>query len=70
MEKKLLSMFAYQRFASNPRLDKLISDTESRCGKALEDDALWMVNAAGNQENCFPELRTQKRGDMTNGTEK
>lgn len=61
MEKKLLSLFEYQRFASSPRLADLISETENRCGRALEDDALWMVNAAGTQENCFSEVKTEKR---------
>lgn len=55
MEKKLASMFEYQRFAQNPRLSKLIAETESRTARALSDDDLWMVNAAGAPESFLPE---------------
>lgn len=54
MEKKLASMFEFQRFAANPRLSKLIADTESCYSGALDDDDLWMVNAAGLPENAVP----------------
>lgn len=55
MEKKLKSMFEFQRFAQNPRLARLISETQSRCeARALEDDDLWMVNAAGAPEDMMP----------------
>lgn len=48
MDKKLKSMFEYQKFAQNPRLSKLIADTENRfASHELADDDLWLVNAAG-----------------------
>ena len=48
MENKLKKMFEYQRFENNPRLAKLISETESRYGTEISDDDLFMVNAAGD----------------------
>ena len=47
MEKKLKKLFDYQRFERNERLEKLISETESRYAKNLSDDDLSFVNAAG-----------------------
>lgn len=47
MEKKLKSMFEYQRFAANDRLSRIIAETEERYGREIDDDDLWMVNAAG-----------------------
>lgn len=47
MENKLKNMFDYQKFEKNSRLEKLISDTESRYARELTDDDLVMVNAAG-----------------------
>lgn len=48
MENKLRKLFEYQRFENNSRLEKLISETESRYAAALSDDDLFMVNAAGD----------------------
>ena len=48
MEKKLESLFEFQKFAGNPELAKLIEETESRYAKALSDDDLALVNAAGD----------------------
>lgn len=51
MDKKLKSMFEYQKFAQNSRLSKLIADTENRyASHELADDDLWLVNAAGAPE--------------------
>lgn len=47
MEKKLRSLFDYQRFENNKGLERLIRDTESRYSKAISDDDLFNVNAAG-----------------------
>lgn len=55
MEKKLKSMFEFQKFASNPRLEKLIAETEDHYAQALDDDDLWMVNAAGTKDYHIPE---------------
>lgn len=61
MEKKLASLFEYQRFAQNPRLSKLIQETENRFASALDDDDLWMVNAAGVPEGFAPEQNKEKK---------
>ena len=50
MENRLKSMFEYQRFEQNPRLAKLIRETESRYGAELSDDDLDIVSAAGEFE--------------------
>lgn len=46
MDKKLRGLFGYQKFEGNSKLDKLISETESRVGVELNDEQLDMVNAA------------------------
>ena len=48
IEKFLINAFDYQRFENEPELARIISETERRCKKALSDDALALVNAAGN----------------------
>ena len=51
MEKKLAKLFDYQKYESNPRLDKLIKGVEERYPmeiQALSDDELGNLNAAGN----------------------
>lgn len=47
MENRLNKLFEFQKFENNPRLAKLIRETESRYGSALSDDDLDMVSAAG-----------------------
>lgn len=49
MENSLKNIFDYQKFEKNSRLEKLISDTESRYARELTDDDLVMVNAAGEE---------------------
>lgn len=51
MENKLKSLFNYQRFEQNPRLAKLIAESEARFDSALSDDDLEFVSAAGEIEN-------------------
>lgn len=51
MDKTLKGLFAYQKFEGNSKLDKLIAETESRVGVALNDDELDMVNAAVTRIN-------------------
>lgn len=46
MEKKLTSLFDYQKFEGNEDLADMIRETESRM-KALTDDELILVSAAG-----------------------
>lgn len=48
MSDRLKSLFEYQKFEKNDKLDKLIKETEGRTLDRLSDDALDMVNAAGN----------------------
>lgn len=48
MERKLKSLFDYQKFEKNSRLEKLISETENRYARELSDDDLSFVNAAGD----------------------
>ncbi len=48
MERKLNAIFDYQNFEKNPRLEKLISETENRYARELSDDDLTFVNAAGD----------------------
>lgn len=48
----LRKLFDYQKFEGNERLAKMISDTESRYMRrqALDEDDLFMVNAAGSHD--------------------
>lgn len=50
MEETLKKLFDYQTFEKNPRLKKLISETENRAAAELSDDSLSLVNAAGETE--------------------
>ncbi len=52
----LEKLFDFQKFENNSRLAKLISETESRYAKALSDDELDMVNAAGE----IPDVGAEK----------
>lgn len=47
MEKTLRALFDLQRFLGNDRLAEIIFDTERRYGKALSDDELEGLSAAG-----------------------
>lgn len=47
MEKKLRQLFDFQKFSGNKRLAEMIEATEKCYGKALSDDDLQQVNAAG-----------------------
>ena len=50
MERKLFQAFDRQRFQQNERLASIIGDVESRYARALSDDDLEMVSAAGTAE--------------------
>ena len=50
-EAKLSSIFDFQRFEGNKKLQALIDETETRYAYALSDDDLEWVNAAGEIEN-------------------
>ena len=47
MERKLFQAFDRQRFQQNARLASIIGDVESRYARALSDDDLELVSAAG-----------------------
>jgi hypothetical protein len=55
MERKLFQAFDRQRFQQNARLASIISDVESRYARALSDDDLEIVSAAGNAEPVVEE---------------
>ena len=55
MERKLFQAFDRQRFQQNARLSSIISDVESRYARALNDDDLEMVSAAGAAEPVMDE---------------
>lgn len=50
MEKKLTRLFDYQRFENNSRLSKIIAQTEAKYAKQLDEDDLFLVNAAGETD--------------------
>ena len=50
MERKLFQAFDRQRFQQNARLASIIGDVESRYARALNDDDLERVSAAGVTE--------------------
>ena len=55
MERKLFQAFDRQRFQQNVRLAGIIGDVESRYARALSDDDLEMVSAAGTAEPVMDE---------------
>lgn len=55
MERKLFQAFDRQRFQQNARLASIIGDVESRYARALTDDDLEMVSAAGAAEPVMDE---------------
>lgn len=61
MEKKLKSLFEFQRFEKNSQLEALIADTHARSAQALSDDALDFVNAAGDVDA----MSAEKKDDFT-----
>ena len=56
-ERRLSGLFDRQRFFRNPALDAIIAETESRClgGRALSDDDLDLVSAAGESDPLWDE---------------
>ena len=52
MENRLRKIFEYQRFANSGRLAEIIEDTEMKYGRAIEDEALETVAAAGDIDIC------------------
>lgn len=64
LDRKLKALFEFQRYEKNPRVEALIRETQSRYGAELSDDALGMVNAAGDvyaqflSEDSAPDAKT------------
>ena len=56
MERKLIQAFDRQRFQQNARLASIIGDVESRYARALSDDDLEMVSAAGAADPVMDEI--------------
>ena len=56
-ERRLSGLFDRQRFFQNSALDALIAEIESRCfgGRALTDDDLDLVSAAGERDPLWDE---------------
>jgi hypothetical protein len=55
MERKLFQAFDRQRFQQNARLASIIGDVESRYARALSDDDLELVSAAGTANPVMDE---------------
>ena len=51
MERKLASLFDYQRFQQNPKLQGVIQDVEGHYRHDLSEDDLLQVSAAGTADN-------------------
>lgn len=62
MENKLKRVFDYQKFSSSRRLSAMITETENRY-KALNEEDLFLVNAAGDTDimNNFSENKDAYR---------
>ena len=56
MERKLFQAFDRQRFQQNARLASIIGDVENRYARALSDDDLEMVSAAGAADPVMEEI--------------
>ena len=54
---RLFALFDYQRIAENPKLAKMVEDTEARYGAELSDDSLEFVSAAG--ETDIPQKKSK-----------
>lgn len=48
MEKKLKSLFEFQRFSGNSRIEKMAAEAEAHYGVELSDSDLESVAAAGD----------------------
>lgn len=54
MKTTLSKLFDYQKFQKSPRLAAMIADAESRYDRALPDDDLSLVSAAGESAPVKP----------------
>ena len=65
MDKKLKSLFDYQKFTGNKKLERLIIETESRYSKELSDDEMSIVSAAGEPLARMAENEDNDDGSLT-----
>lgn len=63
MENMLYNLFDFQKFSGNDRLAKIIFDTERRYGKALSDDELEGLSAAGEPFAQFIRGTSEEKPD-------
>ncbi len=62
MQNTLKNLFDFQKFQENSHLARVIAESEACYGKALDDDAMLFVNAAGE----YSPLKHAKDGDDFN----
>lgn len=65
LNQTLKDLLDFHRFAENPRLARLIADTERRCFRdkdenALDEDSLSQVSAAGDTDARLGEGRAHE----------
>lgn len=60
MENKLKRLFDFQKFEQNSELADLIADTHSRSARALSDDEMEFVFAAGEIDTLLEEKKKEK----------
>ena len=58
---KLETLFDFQKFEHNTKLDQMIRETENRYGTELSDDDLSFVSAAGLPMNLLNRKESEKR---------
>lgn len=63
MEKKLKAMFDYQQFSGNKRLEKMMQEAEKAYPAVLNDEDLFFVNAAGEDQG---DKRGEKKESSSN----
>lgn len=59
MENKLKNLFDYQRFEKNPKLTRMIMETELCHGKELSDEEAEQVSAAGVENQFFSQEKNK-----------
>ena len=64
MDKKLKALFDYQQFSPNSRIDKMMQDAEKAFPRALSDDELFFVNAAGEMHDKAGEDEKKNRNGL------
>lgn len=58
---KLETLFDFQKFEHNSKLDQMIEETENRYGTEISDDDLSFVSAAGLPMNLLNRKESEKR---------